>query len=105
MKHFLIFVSIITFISCGSTKVAYDYDEQIDFSQYKTYNFMTDMDSGLSQLDLNRLLDATEAVLQSKGFTKSETPDLLINIIADQYEDVQRNSVGVGIGGGIAICC
>ena len=52
------------------------------------------------QLDLNRLLDATEAVLQSKGFTKSETPDLLINIIADQYEDVQRNSVGVGIGGG-----
>ena len=100
MKHFLILLSIITFISCGSTKVAYDYDEQIDFSQYKTYNFMTDMDSGLSQLDLNRLLDATEAVLQSKGFTKSETPDLLINIIADQYEDVQRNSVGVGIGGG-----
>ncbi|MEC7783325.1 MAG: DUF4136 domain-containing protein [Bacteroidota bacterium] len=100
MKHFFIFVLAVVAISCGSTRVDYDYDEQIDFSQYQTYNFMPEMDSGLSQLDLKRLMDATDAVMQAKGFTKSETPDLLINIIAEEYEDVQRNSVGVGIGGG-----
>ncbi len=61
---------------------------------------MPEMDSGLSQLDLKRLMDVTDAVMQAKGFTKSETPDVLINIIAEEYEDVQRNSVGVGIGGG-----
>ena len=100
MKHFFIFVLAVVAISCGSTRVDYDYDEQIDFSQYQTYNFMPEMDSGLSQLDLKRLMDATDAVMQAKGFTKSETPDVLINIIAEEYEDVQRNSVGVGIGGG-----
>ncbi|RXG28065.1 DUF4136 domain-containing protein [Leeuwenhoekiella palythoae] len=100
MKHFFIFVLAVVAISCGSTRVDYDYDEQIDFSQYQTYNFMPEMDSGLSQLDLKRLMDATDAVMQAKGFTKSQTPDVLINIIAEEYEDVQRNSVGVGIGGG-----
>ncbi len=100
MKHFFILVLAVVAISCGSTRVDYDYDEQIDFSQYQTYNFMPEMDSGLSQLDLKRLMDATDAVMQAKGFTKSQTPDVLINIIAEEYEDVQRNSVGVGIGGG-----
>lgn len=100
MKHFFILVLAVVTISCGSTRVDYDYDEQIDFSQYQTYNFMPEMDSGLSQLDLKRLMDATDAVMQAKGFTKSQTPDVLINIIAEEYEDVQRNSVGVGIGGG-----
>ena len=100
MKHFFILVLAVVAISCGCTRVDYDYDEQIDFSQYQTYNFMPEMDSGLSQLDLKRLMDATDAVMQAKGFTKSQTPDVLINIIAEEYEDVQRNSVGVGIGGG-----
>lgn len=100
MKHFFILVLAVVTISCGSTRVDYDYDEQIDFSQYQTYNFMPEMDSGLSQLDLKRLMDATDAVMQAKGFTKSQNPDVLINIIAEEYEDVQRNSVGVGIGGG-----
>ena len=100
MKHFLFLVVTATLLSCGSTKVAYDYDEHINFSTYKTYNYIADMQTGLSQLDDNRLMDATDVVMQANGFAKSETPDLLINIVADQYETAPQNSVGIGVGGG-----
>ena len=100
MKHFLVLITALTLFSCGSTKVAYDYDEQINFESYKTYNYIADMQTGLSQLDVNRLIDATDVVMEAKGFTKSETPDLLINIVADQYETAPQNSVGIGVGGG-----
>ncbi|MFI8379289.1 DUF4136 domain-containing protein [Leeuwenhoekiella sp. NPDC079379] len=100
MKYFLVLVVSFFIISCGSTQVNYDYDEQINFSEYKTYNFLPDMQTGLSQLDANRLIDAIDIVMQQKGFVKSETPDLLINIISDQYRENSQNSVGVGVGGG-----
>ncbi|MDP5045408.1 MAG: DUF4136 domain-containing protein [Leeuwenhoekiella sp.] len=100
MKYFLVLAVSFFIISCGSTQVNYDYDEQINFAEYKTYNFLPDMQTGLSQLDANRLIDAIDIVMQQKGFVKSETPDLLINIISDQYRENSQNSVGVGVGGG-----
>ena len=100
MKHFLFLIAIFTLLSCGSTRVDYDYDEQVNFTDYKTYNFLPDMQTGLSQLDVNRLLEAIDLVMQEKGFQKSDNPDLLINIMSDQYQDNSRNSVGVGVGGG-----
>ncbi|MFD2827261.1 DUF4136 domain-containing protein [Leeuwenhoekiella polynyae] len=100
MKHFLFLVLTATLFSCGSTKVAYDYDEQIDFTTYKTYNYIGEMQTGMSQLDDNRLMDATDLVMQANGFSKSETPDLLINIVVEQYDAAPQNSVGIGVGGG-----
>ena len=96
----MILILALSLLSCGSTRVDYDYDEQVNFSLYKTYNFMADMQPGISQLDLNRLMDATDAMMQAKGFTKSDTPDLLLNIMSSEYQEESRNSVGVGVGGG-----
>ncbi|PHQ29452.1 DUF4136 domain-containing protein [Leeuwenhoekiella nanhaiensis] len=100
MKHFFILLVVLSLISCGSTRVDYDYDEEVNFNTYKTYNYMPDMQSGLSQLDLNRLMDAVDVIMQQKGFQKVEKPDLLINIIASQYREEPQNSVGIGVGGG-----
>lgn len=100
MKHFFILLLALGLISCGSTRVDYDYDEQVNFNSYKTYNYMPDMQSGLSQLDLNRLIDAVDIIMQEKGFQKAEKPDILINIIASQYREEPQNSVGIGVGGG-----
>ena len=90
-------------VSCGGVKVAYDYDEQADFSTLKTYNYIPDMQSGLSQLDLNRLMNATDAILQEQGYALSDNPDFLINVMSDRYEERANNNVGIGIGGGIPI--
>lgn len=86
--------------SCGGVKVAYDYDEEANFNALKTYNYMPDMQSGLSQLDLNRLMNATDAILQERGYTLSDDPDFLINVMSRKYQERSGNNVGIGIGGG-----
>ncbi|MEH6407249.1 MAG: DUF4136 domain-containing protein [Leeuwenhoekiella sp.] len=99
MKKILFICLCFALISCGTTNVDYDYDEQANFDAFKSYNYLPDMQSGMSQLDLNRLMKATDSILQSRGYIKSETPDLYVNVVSDRYEDASRNSVGIGIGG------
>jgi len=68
--------------SCSSVKVVADYDTATDFSQYKTFAFYKKgIDKAeISDLDKRRILKAVEAELMAKGFTKSENPDILVNI-------------------------
>lgn len=90
----------LTIISCGGMHVDYDYDKKADFTAFKTYNYMPDMQTGMSQLDLNRLMKATDSLLQSRGYVMQQNPSLLIDITSSQYEQPSSNSIGVGIGGG-----
>lgn len=90
--------------SCSSVSVYSDFDKNADFGQYKTYGFhKTGIDKvKISQLDKNRILNAIDAELSQKGMTKSETPDLLINIFTKERErvDVTQYSYGWGYGWG-----
>lgn len=99
MRRMIIVLSVI-FISCGTARVAYDYDENKDFSTLKTYNYYPKLSTGLSDLDERRLLDATDSILVLKGFQKSNTPEVYINFKNKVYETPSRNSVGIGIGSG-----
>ncbi|WP_281237791.1 DUF4136 domain-containing protein [Flavobacterium praedii] len=88
--------------SCDTVKVYSDYDKSADFTQYKTYAFMK---SGIdkveiSDLDKRRILNAIDQQLQTKGMTKSETPDLLINIFTKSREQVSVNQFNAGYGYG-----
>ena len=64
-----------------------------------TYNYYSNLETGLSELDTKRLLDVLDEKLIAKGMTLSETPDFYINIQSSEYQESQRNTVGVGIGG------
>ena len=99
MKYILLFICVLFFISCGSVKVSYDHDKQTDFSNYSTYGFYTDMETGLSELDNKRLLKYLDIALQSKGLLFSEEPDFLINVKSELFQGARNNSVGVGLGG------
>jgi hypothetical protein len=57
------------------------------------------METGLSELDAKRLFDILDIQLQQKGLQLSDTPDFYINIKSSEYEEAQRNTVGVGVGG------
>lgn len=90
--------------ACSSVKVDADYDNKVDFSQYKTYAFQK---SGIdkveiSDLDKKRILRAIDTQMQAKGYAKSETPDLLVNIFTKERErvDVNQYSAGWGYGWG-----
>lgn len=78
------------FTSCNTVSVTYDFDHSANFNTYKTYNFHQ---KGIDKLEVNdldkrRILSAIESNLAAKGFTKSETPDLYINVLASSKEKV-----------------
>ena len=91
--------------SCSSIRVATDYDKNANFDNFKTFAFFkTGIDKAeINDLDKRRILRAIESELLAKGFTKSETPDLLISLFtkSNQRVDVYNNSgFGWGLGWG-----
>ena len=85
-------------------KVLSDYDENIDFKNYKTFAFYKPgIDkSDISDLDKKRILRAISSELKAKGFTKSENPDMLVSIFTKSREkvNVNQNNFGYGFGWG-----
>ena len=100
MKILRILVLFSFLVSCAPIYVTYDYEQQTDFSTYKTYNYYVDINTGLNEFDTKRLLDILDQQLQTKGLSLSETPDFFIDIMSVEIENTQRNTVGVGVGGG-----
>jgi Domain of unknown function (DUF4136) len=103
MKKFA-FLSIFVFLltSCSSVRVNSDYDKQVDFTSYKTYAFhKTGIDKAeISDLDKKRILRSIDETMAAKGFTKSETPDLLISFFTKEREQVNVNQFNAGWGYG-----
>jgi len=100
MKHTLMLFLIVVISSCSPIYVNYDYEKGIDFKKYITYNYYSDLETGLSELDTNRLLNVLDFQMQANGYSLSETPDFYVNILSSQYETANRSSVGVGVVGG-----
>ncbi|MDC6355643.1 MULTISPECIES: DUF4136 domain-containing protein [Robiginitalea] len=90
--------------SCSSVRVASDYDRDADFSRYATYAFYkTGIDKAqISDLDKKRILRAIDNEMSSRGFVKSQNPDLLISIFTTEKDrvDVYNNNFGWGWGWG-----
>lgn len=76
--------------SCSSVRVTSDYDTTIDFSNYKTFAFYKKgIDKvDISDLDKRRILKAVESELLALGFSKSENPDVLVNIFTKSRQKV-----------------
>ncbi|MDD3005306.1 DUF4136 domain-containing protein [Flavobacterium sp.] len=96
----LLFFMIIT--ACSSVSVHNDYDKNVDFSSYKTFAFYKNgIDKvEISDLDKKRILKAIENQLTAKGFTKSENPDVLVNLFTKSREQVDVTTFNNGWGYG-----
>lgn len=99
MKKISILFLFALLMGCGAT-INYDYEKSTDFSQYKTYSYFSDMQSGLSELDEKRFIAALNEALKVKGFTMAESPDFFIDIQSEVYDTNNQSNVGVGLGGG-----
>ena len=89
--------------SCSSVYVNTDYDKKANFAAYKTYAYnKSSIDKlEISDLDKKRILYAIDAVMPTKQFSKSENPDILINIFTKERERVDvYNNMGWGYGFG-----
>jgi uncharacterized protein YceK len=75
MKNVYLLIAVIVLNSCSSIRVNYDYENTTNFKTYKTYNYFSDVNTGMSALDTKRLIKALDDGLRSQGYTLSETPD------------------------------
>lgn len=101
MKNLIYFV-LILLASCSSVKSTYDFDSSVDFSKYKTYDFSDDAKNyPIQQLDRQRVLNAIDKEMTAKGFTKSSTPDVLLDIQVklEQKQEATATNTGGYYGG------
>ena len=101
-KNIILFLGVFLLFSCNSVRVVSDYDSKVDFTSYKTFAFYKpEIDKAkISDLDKKRILRAIETALLEKGFTKSDTPDMLVGIFAKSREKVTVNQNNIGFGWG-----
>lgn len=97
----LVFVAVILSLSaCSSIKVSYDYDKQANFSNYKTYAFSEDaLNLPVDQLNRDRVIKAIETEMAAKGFTKSDSPDLLVDLQVATEENTTATATSTDMGG------
>lgn len=100
MKQIIILISVFVLMSCSSTKVFMDYDKDADLKSYTSYNYFLTKDTGLSELDEKRVIEAIDSLMPQKGFPKKTIPDFNVNFYAELYTVNSQNSIGVGLGGG-----
>ena len=102
IKFLPVLLLLLVLASCSAVRVNADFDKNVNFAPYKTYAFYkTGIDKAeISDLDKKRILRSIDEEMTAKGFTKSETPDLLINIFTKEREQVNVNQFNSGWGYG-----
>lgn len=81
MKKYLILLLAISTFSCATIKISSDFDRQADFLKYKTYQLSNDTQNlPIQQLNRDRIIAAVENEMAAKGFSKSDNPDIIVDV-------------------------
>ena len=97
---FLILLFIGFTVSCSIYGVRYNYDQQTDFAEYKTFGWMLVPEkSGINSLVVQRVKNAVNAELKAKGLMMmSNNPDFLIAVHLGTKDKVQVTDWGYSYG-------
>lgn len=99
MKKCLFMLSAILFGACSSIKISYDYDKQADFTKYKTYAYTEDTQKlGINELIRNRILNSIDTEMAAKGFTKSDNPDVVLDLFVKAERKTEATATTTGPG-------
>ena len=99
MKKIILYslVALLVFAACSSIDVSYDYDKDANFTSYKTYGYTQEaLALGIGDLNRDRLLKAIDAEMTARGFTKSDSPDALVDLIVKAQERTQATATNTG---------
>jgi hypothetical protein len=96
-KLILFFLVALSLTSCSSINVSYDVDKDANFSAYKTYAYTPEaLALGIGDINRDRLLKAIDAEMTARGFTKSDSPDALVDLIVKAQERTQATATNTG---------
>ena len=98
--HKIRYFFLLLLISCSSSKVVTDYDDNTNFTQYKTYAFFDDIGAGLNEFDINRAADALFTEMEILGFKEVEKPSFYVNIKVKTAVPKVTNTIALGLGSG-----
>jgi hypothetical protein len=111
-KFFLPLLIVVLATSCATIKVSSDFDKTAPFAGYKTYAFTPEaLALPVDNLNQTRFVTAVENELSLKGFTKSDKPDVLIDmkLVSETKQTATANTSGgygygyrYGWGGGFS---
>jgi hypothetical protein len=99
MKKIILYslAALLVFAACSSIDVSYDYDKDANFTSYKTYGYTQEaLALGIGDLNRDRLLRAIDAEMTARGFTKSDSPDALVDLIVKAQERTQATATNTG---------
>lgn len=87
-------------VNCSSVSVNYDYDPRFDFSQLKTYDWISvKVPEKGSELRMKRAMIALENALAAKGYMLAQNnPDFLIALHGFSETKVNVTTYGYGYG-------
>ena|SRR5690625_2046564 len=90
LKVFWSFIILGLLMSCAPF-VDVSFNEEINFSNFKTYDFYPDIVSGLDSLEQAMMMEAVEKVLMDKHLKQSESPALYVNFYIDEETSTYGN--------------
>jgi len=100
MKKLFILLLCAGVLSCSSVKTVFDYEKEVDFTKFKSYGLTeNDLEEAVGPVNQNRIISSLEEELIGKGLTKSDDPDLLVDVHIKSEQIVEANaasSVGYG---------
>jgi len=80
-KLLLLSFILVVAASCSSIKISSDFDKSAGFASYKTYAFTPEAEAmPIDDINRGRILSAIASELTAKGFTKSDQPDVFIDV-------------------------
>ena len=78
---FILFAILFGLGSCSSIEYVVDYDDNVNFYRYATYNFTPAADSiPVNQLNKKRLFDAVSRIMNENDIRWAEEPDIYVHI-------------------------
>jgi len=91
---------------CSGNNIRSDYDPNVDFGEYETYNFFEDAGPESTEYQgffSKYMVAAISREMEKRGYTKSNDPDLLVNFnaILRDKTDVRTTpapTMGMGMG-------
>jgi len=96
----VLFFSVIPLGNAKPYDVQHDYDQRVDFANFKTFDWMEGPDhAGLDQLVVQRVKNAVNARLKEKGVQiSSNKPDFLVAIHLGKKDKVDTTDWGYTYG-------
>lgn len=87
--------AVVAILSIGCSNkilVSYDYDKDINFSKYSSYNFTSESnESSLDQLTKKRIFVSISEVMNKKDFSWEEQPDVFVHFHVNLIKDKKQS--------------